>query len=138
MVKVSSPSNPGGWQDGPAPSGVAVRRGEGAESSDRVTLLWPDNAIRNGWLQVTVKANGNTGLAATDVFSFGNLVGETGDAATPRRVSALDVVAVRRAVGSTAGAADRYDFNRDGVVDALDLAIVRRNLLNDLPAPPTA
>jgi hypothetical protein len=117
---------------------VALRRRDGAGTSDRVTLLWPDNAIRNGWLQVTVRATANTGLAAADVFAFGNLVGETGDAATPRRVSALDVVAVRRAVGSAAGATDRYDFNRDGVVDALDLAIVRRNLLNDLPAPPTA
>ena len=47
----------------------------------------------------TVKANANTGLAAPDVFSFGNLIGETGDGSGSSgwRVSALDLGAVKRA-----------------------------------------
>jgi hypothetical protein len=113
-----------------------VRRGAGAGETDRVTLTWPDNAIRNAWLRVTLKANGNSGLAADDVFTFGHLAGETGDAATPLRVSSLDLVAVRRAIsagGPLTTLTARYDLNRDGVLNALDVATVRGNLFHTLP-----
>ena len=50
----------------------------GTGGSDRVTIIWDDNAIEKQWLQVTVKATDNTGLVADDVFYFGNAVGEAG------------------------------------------------------------
>jgi hypothetical protein len=118
-----------GWADGPAPSLVNIRRGAGVGGSDRVTLCWPDGAIKNTWLQVTVKANADTGLAADDVFYFGNLVGETGDSATAARVNALDLAAVKRALGPVGmPVGNLMDFNRDGRVNALDLAAVKQNL----------
>jgi hypothetical protein len=131
-----------------APVSVSVRRGAGTDGSDRVTLVWPDYnpltdpatvAVGNGWLQVTVKANAHTGLASPDVFSFGNLIGETGDG-TGARVSALDLSSVKRSLNTNATASAATDFNRDGRTNALDLAIVKRNLnrslaLADAPAP---
>jgi hypothetical protein len=121
-----------------APVSVSVRRGAGDGGSDRVTLLWRDynpldtsplpQAVGNGWLTVTVKANARTGLTAPDVFSFGNLIGDTGDNATAFRVNAVDLAGVKRALNSTSTAAGRFDFNRDGKVNALDLGAVKVNL----------
>ena len=124
---------------------VSVRRGAGVDGSDRVTLLWPDYntptdpptiAVGNGWLRVTMRANERTGLAAPDVFSFGNLIGNAVDAGTDFRVNALDLAGVRRGLNLTAGIAARTDFNRDARINALDLAIVRRQLGTTLAAPP--
>ena len=63
---------------GAAPTRITVRPGAGQDGADRITLIWADNAIRNSWLQVTVLATDATGLAANDVFYFGNAVGESG------------------------------------------------------------
>jgi subtilisin-like proprotein convertase family protein len=123
-----------------APTSVTVRRGAGAAGSDRVTLIWRDynpldasslpQAVANGWLAVTVKANAHTGLAGPDLFSFGNLIGETGDGggATGWRVSALDVAAVKRRLSAATTVTSVTDFNRDGRTNALDVAIVKRAL----------
>jgi hypothetical protein len=117
---------------------VLTRPGRvGAGGSIRIAILWPDGAIKNQWLKVTVKATARTGLAAPDVFYFGNLVGETGDGRL-MRVSAGDLVAVRRAMGTrNAGVTDTADVDRNGRVDARDLAVVRGNLFTALPAPAT-
>jgi hypothetical protein len=62
---------------------------------------------------------------APDVFAFGNLIGDTGDTAAPA-VGAADVLRTRQHLSKT-DAASRlvYDFNRDGVVNTLDLLVVR-------------
>ena len=104
-------------------------------------VTWAGGALRNTWVEVTVKANADSGLAAPDVFYFGNLVGETGDAATPLRVSALDLAGTKGHFTSDAPITSRYDFNRDGAVNALDLAAVRANYGRSLvaivaPPPP--
>ena len=135
-----------GGDAGP-PASVTVRRGAGVNGSDRVTLTWPDYnpladtstvPVANGWLRVTVKANANTGLAAPDVFSFGNLIGETGDAGSTLgwRVNALDVSTVKRALNAATTISSATDINRDGRTNALDLSIVRRAL--NVPLPPPA
>jgi hypothetical protein len=95
-------------------------------------------AVANGWLRVTVKANARTGLAAPDVFSFGNLIGETGDGtgAAGWWVTALDLAAVKRALNTTAPLTSPRDFNRDGRTNALDLSTVRRVLNHALLPPP--
>jgi parallel beta-helix repeat protein len=128
-----------GWTAAPLPSSVTVRRGAGTGGSDRVTLVWPSGAIKNTWLRVSVLATTATGLAKPDVFYFGNLIGETGDAAAGSRpfVTARDLLAVRRAMLSPiapAGAAlEQLDFNRDGVVDVRDFGLARSSLFASLP-----
>ena len=126
----------------PAPTSVTVRRGGGVGGSDRVTLIWPNynpggaspqaQAVANGWLTVTVRATARTGLSSPDVFSFGNLIGDAGD---DRRVSALDLGAVKRLLNADAPLDSRVDFNRDRRVNAQDLGIVKRYLNRTLPAP---
>jgi hypothetical protein len=113
--------------------------GAGVNGSDRVTLTWPDGSIRNQWLRVTTKANDHTGLLAPHVFYFGSLVGETGDAATSLRVSALDLAGVKRVLNTSAASDSPFDINRDGRINALDLALVRANLFQALrPIAPAA
>lgn len=127
-----------GWADAPAPASVMVRPSAGSRG-DRVTIIWPDGAIRNARLEVTVLATPDTGLARPDVFSFGNLVGETGDD-NALRVSALDLAAVKQRLNAPSTLTGTHDFNRDGRVNALDLAAVRSNLNQALvfiaPPPP--
>jgi len=113
----------------PLPAAISVRRGAGVGSSDRVTLVWPDGAIRNRWLGVRVKVTANTGLASPDTFYFESLVADARDPTGAVKVTALDLVRVRRVMGSAApGVTDLYDFNRDGRINALDLFAVHRNL----------
>jgi hypothetical protein len=98
---------PGDWRTGPRPAAITVRRGAGVNGSDRITLVWADPgsatdpataAVANGWLEVTVKDSSDTGLQAPDVFYFGNLIGETGDISPTSElvVNALDLAAVKR------------------------------------------
>jgi PKD repeat protein len=134
------------WQTGPVPASVTIRRDAGVGSSDRVTLTWRDNdpaspaanrAVKNGWLEVTVLADARTGLPQADVFAFGNLTGETGDAVTPMGVSAADLGGVKRNLNTTVGVSNSYDFNRDGKVNALDLGIAKASLNRSLAQPPS-
>jgi hypothetical protein len=99
-----------------------------------VTLIWPDNTIRNTWLRLTVLATPRTGLSAPDVFYFGSLLGDTGDSATSFRVNALDLGGIKRALNGGSTITGRFDFNRDGRVNALDLAIVKQGLNRTLAA----
>jgi hypothetical protein len=134
VFQVGTSDTPAGWAAAPGPSTVTVRRGAGVAGSDRVTFTWPDGAIKNTWLQVTVKANADTGLAAPDVFYFGSLIGDTGDgkAGVDPRVNALDLAGVKRELGGTSPVTGSFDFNRDGHVNALDLAAVKQNLNRSL------
>ena len=121
------------WRAVPSAPDVRVRPGAGASGADRITLTLPDATARNTWLRVTVKANGNTGLAVPDVFYFGNLPGDAGGPGTPA-VNTLDLARVRANVGNTSAAAlATCDFNRDGRVNAADVLITRANLGRALP-----
>ncbi len=96
----------------------------------RIALTWLDGAVRNTWLQVTVRATENTGLLVPDVFYFGNAVGEAGDSVDNALVNGFDFASTREhLVASSPGAAidNKVDFNRDAVVDGADLAITRDN-----------
>jgi hypothetical protein len=79
---------------------------------------------------VTVKPTARTGLAAADVFYYGNLVGDTGARAPATSVvNALDLVLLRaRPYDRDVPVTDGCDFNRDGFVNARDLGILRGNL----------
>jgi hypothetical protein len=136
--RVGNDSDTSGWAAAPPPSAVAVRDAAGAGGTDRVSITFPDNAIRNTWLEVTMLADAHTGLAAPVTFYFGSLVGETGDALSPLRVSSADLGGMKSKLNSVAGIESRYDVNRDGRVNALDLGAVRANLFHSLEpiAPP--
>ena len=132
--KSGNGGDPATWPDAPTPTSVTLRPGVGVAGSDRVTLAWDAGAVRNAWLRVAVAADAATGLAAQDVFFFANLVGETGDASTPLRVSALDLATAKRELNTAAPLTSRADFNRDGRVNALDLAAAKANVFQSLSA----
>ena len=150
QFKVGNDNNPTGWATAPAPQPVTVRAGAGVGGSDRVTVIWAEpGAIAVQWLQVTVLANDNTGLAADDVFYFGNAVGESGNSLANAAVDATDEIGARNHPHwfmDPAPIYDAYDYNRDKKVDATDQIIARNNqtfFLNDLnliamPLPPAA
>jgi hypothetical protein len=131
VFRTGTSADPGTWKAAPQPT-VTVRRGSGAVGSDRVTFTWPENQLKNRWLQVTVKANADTGLAEPDVFYFGNLAGDTGDSGTVATVTGTDVTRTRAQSGREADADSPFDHNRDGRVNAFDAAAVRANLFQTL------
>ncbi|OHB72714.1 MAG: hypothetical protein A2V70_02015 [Planctomycetes bacterium RBG_13_63_9] len=129
--KVGNDDNPATWAPLTTMPTIDVRQGVGESHSDRVVLTWPDGTIQNQWLEVTMKASGTTGLAAPEVFYFGNAIGETGDEpTTSARVNATDILLTRNNPHPFFDPADIYcvyDFNRDERVDAYDILIVRNN-----------
>jgi len=145
VFKVGNDSVPSAWASAPAPTSVTVRPGAGEGGSARITLIWPDNAIQKQWLQITVLANGNTGLPADDVFYFGNAIGEVGDTTANALVNATDSgrVKINWTFPNQAGITNVYDLNRDKIVNATDagLALVNQtypsNMLK-LITPPEA
>jgi hypothetical protein len=159
LFLVGNDNTPAGWTAAPAPLSVTVRLGAGDGGSDRVTITWADDdpftpaletgAISKQWLQVTVQATANTGLAAADVHYWGNAIGETGDNPNNAFVDATDIIYTRDNPHNFLNRApidDVYDFNRDTFVDATDIITTRdnaTNFLNDLnliivPVPPAA
>ncbi|MEE8452562.1 MAG: Ig-like domain-containing protein [Thermoguttaceae bacterium] len=135
QLKVGNSSAPDGWADAPEPAALLVRQRAGVDGSDRVTLVFNDNAVEKQWLQVTVLATASTGLAKPDVFYFGNAAGEAGDQTINTIVNATDEIAARNFQhGSLNPAAidDRYDYNRDRLVDGTDQIIARNNQTNPL------
>ena len=135
-VSTADPAAP--WTAAPAPL-ETTRRNHGLPLDlERITVTWPDGAIRNCWLEVTVEATTDGVVTGTDVFYFGNLAGDTGDADAPLfRVNALDLAAVRRELNTSSDITGRFDFDRDGRVNALDLAAARQNLNRTLGQPVT-
>ena len=127
------------WAAAPTPQSLTVRPGPGG--ADRVTVTWADGAIRNQWLQIVVKGGvthaATTGLAADEIYLFGNAVGETGNAAGNALVNAADVVAIRdnpHGPSNRASIDDPHDLNRDRSVNAIDLILARNSATGPLSA----
>ena len=138
--KSGNDNNPAGWSNAPAPVSITVRSGAGTGGSDRVTLIWNDNnldgvvdaneAVAKKWLEVTVKATANTGLAADDVFFFGNAVGDSGNSAVNAQVDLADEIGARNNPATFLNPAainNANDYNRDQRVDLADEIIARNN-----------
>lgn len=133
--KSGNSSAPATWDPAPEPLEISVRSGAGVDGSDRVTLVWRDNdlnglveanqAVARQWLQVTVKAGGNTGLAEDDVFYFGNAPGEVGNSPADAMVDTTDVLAsfYGQTAANGASVTSNLDFNRDRVVDTTDVLL---------------
>ncbi|NQU26506.1 MAG: hypothetical protein HQ567_34905 [Candidatus Nealsonbacteria bacterium] len=137
VFKVGNDNNPDDWDEAPVPTSVTVRPNEGIGGFDRVTILWPDHAIQNQWLQVTVLVTDNTGLEEQDVFYFGNAVAEAGDSTTDARVTIADLLLARnnpRDFLTPAAMTFPYDFDRDGHVNASDVLLARNNQTSFLNA----
>ena len=131
VFRVGNDSNPGIWSTAPAPTSVTVRAGAGDSGSDRVTIIWADNAIENEWLEVTYTPAGY-------LFYFGNAIGETGDSATDAEVTPTDEIGVRNNQAtlavSSASISHAGDFNRDKKVGPTDQIICRNNGTNSSTA----
>lgn len=140
VFRVGHGGNPATWALAPVPAAVTQIPTPTGGNSAVYAVTWDDGAIRNEWLQITVKAGSDTGLPADDVFYFGNLIGETGDTAA-LSVSAGDLVRTRNLLGSSQAAIDNlFDFNRDGQIGASDLVLCRNAVGHTLanigaPAP---
>jgi Concanavalin A-like lectin/glucanases superfamily len=119
--------DPDGWSAAPTPTYVNAYPGRGPGGSTQITLIWPDNAIQNEWLKVTMFGQPHLDLPADDVFYFGSAIGETGNAPGNTSVDTADELATRSHGTAAAGAAitNVYDFNRDKQVDSQDELIAR-------------
>ncbi len=124
------------WVPAASPSGFSVRTGAGVSGSDRVEITWPDGSIANSWLQVVVEGNDaiggfntNTGLATSEVFFYGNRIGDNFEGSPPTLVTtnAGDEIAARLNPGFSLPLTNTYDFNKDGQVNASDQIIARTN-----------
>ncbi len=114
------------WLAAPPPDGITVRPGAGVAGSDRITVIWPNGAIAQQWLQVTLLASPASGLVADDTFIFGSVIGESGNRDRLNTlVDGFDFAGTRDHASSAVLVDHVFDFDRDGNVDGTDLAIVR-------------
>src|SRR5205823_4948721 len=93
--RVGNLSDTTGWTAAPAPTSITVFPGAGTNGSDRVVIIWADNAIQKQWLQVTVLATSITGIPANDVFYFGNAISETSNSPANAAVDSADDLGAR-------------------------------------------
>ena len=118
------------WATGIDPTGVEVTETVGSPSTGIVKLMWDDNINQERWLEVTVKANDNTGLGGEAKLYLGSKIGDvlyntvgTGSFLT----SAADEIAIRDNPGFGQPITNPHDINRDGVVSAIDQLAARDN-----------
>jgi hypothetical protein len=139
IFKVGRNNTPSAWATATAPTTVTTRAGAGLGGSDRVELLWADNAVQKLWLEVVVKGNDalgssntNTGLASSYVFYFGNGLADAGNNNSGAfQTTSADEVGARNNPTNLALPATRsnvYDYNRTGQVDSSDQIVARNNL----------
>jgi hypothetical protein len=117
---------------GAAVPSATILSGVGSGGSSRVKITFPDNALQNTWLRVTVMANLQTALAADDVFYFGNVIGELnfGNTATRLRVNGQDtnlILSNQSAAANSAPVTNIYDLDRNGRVNGQDTNILLTN-----------
>jgi hypothetical protein len=113
------------WQSAPTPTiSVNVLSGELAV----VSLQWPNNAIEDRWLRVTVQANFDTCLAEPQVFYLGHLRGETGATESTYTVAFADITPIRSQVGASVDAGSIADIDKNGIVAFADISAMRSNV----------
>ncbi|MEM6363212.1 MAG: FG-GAP-like repeat-containing protein [Planctomycetota bacterium] len=128
-------NTPANWDRLTAPVSVEVFRGAGLDGSDRIRVTWEDNVIQRQWLQVTLKANVNTGLNSPDTHYWGNAIGDTYDSLFHTQSNATDQIRIRsnpRNFLNAAAVDDIFDINKDRFVNATDEILARNNGTNFL------
>ncbi|NLF29625.1 MAG: hypothetical protein GX591_01915 [Planctomycetes bacterium] len=136
------------WTAAAAPASITLRRGDGDGGSDRITITWPDGAIRGAWLRVTVRATAATGLTAADVFYVGNAPGEIGNSpydavvdtldelftlARPDGLTLDDFVVLKQHFGQAVPAGRNGDYDGNGTVDLDDFAVLKNHFGTSVP-----
>ena len=121
------------WTAAPAASSITSRLTPGNAASQRIEILFADGSITNKWLRVNVHAAGHTGLAAPDVFYFGNLVGGTGQHNNVAIVNITDISITKQAVNTPATITSIVDFNRTGQVTISDVSLAKLNNQISIP-----
>jgi C1A family cysteine protease len=139
LFRVGNDNNPAGWPEVTASASVSVRPHPTEAGTSRITVIWPAGAIEKQWLQVRVLATGHTGLAHSDVFYWGNAIGDSGEGNTSTFafVTVTDELAARHNphnLLNPAGIDDFVDYNRDRWVTVADELIARHNGTNLLNA----
>jgi ELWxxDGT repeat protein len=138
--RAGTDGDPRTWVVAPDPTQILVRPGAGVGGADRIEIIWPDNAIADQWLQITVNATANTALAGADVFYFGNLVGDSNGNGS---VTVADVAMTKSLQSQdTTTIVSPVDFNRSGQITVADVAIAKAHQGHSLALltapPPTA
>lgn len=117
------------WSSAPTPTSVTVEPGD----TSRVVITWPDNAIMNRWLRITIKANSNTRLSQPEIYYLGHLQGETTGADSGLfTVLVSDILQIRSALTSLTGADSKFDLDKSGVVLVSDILASRSELTHQL------
>jgi hypothetical protein len=116
--RVSDTNDLTSWTYAPERTDITVE--QGLDGTNHVTITWPDYSIRNQWLQVTMLATDDSGLAVDDVFYFGSLPGDgNGDGS----VDTSDFNLWNNDKFTFVDVDSQADFNRDGAVDVSDLNV---------------
>jgi len=129
VFRLGNDNSPSSWPTLTATATISVRNGAGVSGSDRVSITWAGNTIKNAWLEVQILANANTGLLANDVFFWASKTGDVG-ANSPAGLfltSAADKTSVLGNYADVAPITNTRDFNRDGHVTAADATVVVGN-----------
>jgi hypothetical protein len=122
QVRVGNIDNLFQWAPGPAPNLVTVRQGI-APGLHRAYLTWPDHAIENTWVEISVLATAATALEDPVSFYYGNAVGESGNSSADGLVDWGDVWGPTMGSNDPVGIDNPFDYNRDGRRNAADSAI---------------
>ncbi len=105
----------------PTPTMIDVSIG----TPSRVRIEWADNAIENTWLQIILKANTNTGLAAPVVYYIGHAAGEM-NGTSPYRVGTPEISAVQSGISSAlVSLSDVRDVDKSRRVGVSDLSFIQ-------------
>ena len=123
-------NNVAGWSAAPSPAAISTRIGAGTGGSDRIEITWNNGSIKQGWLEVTVMADANTGLSSPDVFCFGSAIGDSGvgDSASQAVTNGTDVITPRNnPIGLTTPVWNVLDYTRDGTVNSSDPTQAQNN-----------
>jgi len=114
-----------GWADAPAPTSVTLQPGQGQNGSDRVLVVWADNAIASRYVCIRGSFGGNV------LFEryLGHLLGETtGPSNNSFTVAFADITPIRGEVGATVGASSLTDIDKNGTVSFADISAMRGNV----------
>ncbi len=125
---------------------------DGVNGSDRIKIIWSDNAIPNSnWLRVLVKSNpsgGQLDLDADNVFYFGLAIGDSltpgGSHVMVNSTDDIDArnhphnslnrvpVAMNSGYAVPAAPDAKYDYDKSSLVSSTDEIIARNNPANSL------
>lgn len=124
------------WLAAPSPNSTTLHVGQGVSGSDRVQILWENNAIVNRFLRINVTTPGGSTVA--ELFA-GHLLGETGGPSEGLyTITFGDITPIRAAVGQTVDAGSLADIDKNGTVTFADISLMRGSVgaqLNNIILP---